>query len=223
MAPPAASRYSRPAVSTMVDPDARTATGGSGRRRAGRRRPAVPGAIGRSSGRAVGHRAGSLAIGAIVRTGRSGAVVRQNGRVVNETVAVPEALGFDNPEAYIPRDRRRALAHRRRDARPGPRRRAVRRHLGVHAADRGAGRRSSGRNAGAEELTAILGDVFHAVIEELDRFGGDVIYFSGDAITCWLDGDDGTRATACALAMQAAMARVGDGHDAAAAARDGWR
>ena len=40
------------------------------------------------------------------------------------------------------------------------------------------------------------------MIAELDRFGGDVIYFSGDAITCWLDGDDGARATACALAMQ---------------------
>ncbi len=41
------------------------------------------------------------------------------------------------------------------------------------------------------------------------RHGGDVIYFSGDAITCWLDGDDGLRATAAALAMQTAMARVG--------------
>ena len=51
--------------------------------------------------------------------------------------------------------------------------------------------------------------MFHAVIEELDRRGGDVIYFAGDAITCWLDGDDGTRATAAALAMQEAMAREG--------------
>ena len=66
-----------------------------------------------------------------------------------------------------------------------------------------------GPQRGAEVLTAILGDVISAVIDELDRFGGDVIYFSGDAITCWIDGDDGTRATACALAMQAAMARVG--------------
>ena len=66
-----------------------------------------------------------------------------------------------------------------------------------------------GPQRGAEVLTAILGDVISAVIDELDRFGGDVIYFSGDAITCWIDGDDGTRATACALAMQSAMARVG--------------
>src|SRR6185295_18971147 len=53
------------------------------------------------------------------------------------------------------------------------------------------------------------GRVFHAVIDELDRRGGDVIYFAGDAITCWLDDDDGTRATAAALAMQEAMAREG--------------
>src|SRR6185295_14025072 len=56
------------------------------------------------------------------------------------------------------------------------------------------------------------GRVFHAVIDELDRRGGDVIYFAGDAITCWLDGDDGTRATAAALAMQEAMAREGTIH-----------
>jgi len=36
-----------------------------------------------------------------------------------------------------------------------------------------------------------------------------VIYFSGDAITCWLDGDDGARATACGLAMQDVIDRVG--------------
>ena len=56
--------------------------------------------------------------------------------------------------------------------------------------------RELGPQRGAEELTAHLNRVFHAVIAELDRYGGDVIYFSGDAITCWLDGDDGTRAVA---------------------------
>ena len=71
-------------------------------------------------------------------------------------------------------------------------------------------RPSVGPQRGAEELTATLNRVFHAVIADLDRFGGDVIYFSGDAVTCWLDGDDGVRATACALAMQETMARVGE-------------
>ena len=65
-----------------------------------------------------------------------------------------------------------------------------------------------GAHRGAEVITANLNRVFHALIGELDRFGGRVIYFSGDAITCWLDGDDGARATACALAMQDTMARL---------------
>ncbi len=123
------------------------------------------------------------------------------------TAAAAEAA-FDNPEAYIPRDRRRSLA------------------TGVPIPDRARGAAifadisgftpltealatELGPQRGAEELTASLGRVFHAVIAELDRFGGDVIYFSGDAITCWIDGDDGLCATACGLAMQQAMARVG--------------
>lgn len=61
---------------------------------------------------------------------------------------------------------------------------------------------------GAEELTHHLNRVYDALIAELDRFGGSVIGFSGDAITCWLDQDDGLRATACALAMQDAISRL---------------
>ncbi|MEP7181311.1 MAG: tetratricopeptide repeat protein [Betaproteobacteria bacterium] len=67
-----------------------------------------------------------------------------------------------------------------------------------------------GPQRGAEELTANLNRLFEALIDDLERFGGHVIYFSGDAITCWLDGDDGARATACALAMQETMDRVGE-------------
>ena len=123
--------------------------------------------------------------------------------------AAPLAATFDNPEAYIARDRRRALA------------------AGVELPDRVHGAAlfadisgftpltealaaELGPQRGSEELTANLNRVFHAVIAELDRFGGDVIYFSGDAITCWIDGDDGTRAAACGLAMQDAMDRVGE-------------
>ena len=118
-------------------------------------------------------------------------------------------LASDNPEAYISRDRRRALAER------------------VELPDRVQGAAlfadisgftpltealadELGPLRGAEELTVRLNLVFHAVISELDRLGGDVISFSGDAITCWLDGDDGSRATACAFAMQEAMERISD-------------
>ena len=51
--------------------------------------------------------------------------------------------------------------------------------------------------------------VFDAVLGELHRFGGSVIYFSGDAVTCWLDGDDGAAAVSCGFAMQRALAKVG--------------
>ena len=61
-------------------------------------------------------------------------------------------------------------------------------------------RARSGRND-----TAYLSRVYQALITELHRYGGSVIGFSGDAITCWIDGDDGRRATASALAMQAVM------------------
>ena len=67
-----------------------------------------------------------------------------------------------------------------------------------------------GSQRASEDLTGHLNRVFHAVIVELDRFGGDVIYFSGDAITCWLDGDDGLRAVACGLAMLDAIEREGE-------------
>jgi predicted ATPase/class 3 adenylate cyclase len=115
----------------------------------------------------------------------------------------------DDPDAYLPGDRRRALAQggtlpdRVRGAALfadisgfTPLTEALAHELGPHR--------------GAEELTAHLNRVFRALIDELHRHGGDVIYFSGDAITCWLDGDDGLRAAACGLAMQQAMDRVGD-------------
>ncbi len=66
-----------------------------------------------------------------------------------------------------------------------------------------------GAQRGAEELTANIGRVFHAVIEELDAYDGNVIYFAGDAITCWIDGDDGTQACAAAEGMQRAIRRTG--------------
>ncbi len=67
-----------------------------------------------------------------------------------------------------------------------------------------------GSQRASEVLTGHLNRVFHAVIEQLDRYGGEVIYFSGDAITCWLDGDDGLRAAASGTGMQAAMRREGE-------------
>lgn len=65
--------------------------------------------------------------------------------------------------------------------------------------------RELGPLRGAEELTRHLNLVYDALINELHCFRGSVIGFSGDAITCWFDGDNGLRAAACALFMQIAM------------------
>src|SRR5688572_17772431 len=47
--------------------------------------------------------------------------------------------------------------------------------------------RTFGPRRGAEELTLHLNRVYDALIARLERFGGSVIGFSGDAITCWFD------------------------------------
>lgn len=106
--------------------------------------------------------------------------------------------------AYIPMDRRHALAMGRQlpDRTNGA---ALFADISGFTPLTEALVRELGPQRGAEELTRYLNLVYDAVIDELHRFGGSVIAFAGDAITCWLEGDDGRRATACALAMQTAM------------------
>jgi len=66
-----------------------------------------------------------------------------------------------------------------------------------------------GPQRGAEELTQYLNQVYDAMIAELDAFRGSVVGFSGDAVTCWFDGDSGLGATACALQLGRAVDRFG--------------
>src|SRR6476660_5169754 len=65
--------------------------------------------------------------------------------------------------------------------------------------------RALGPHRGAEELTRQLNLVYDALIGQVENFRGTVIGFSGDAITCWFDQDNGERAVAAALAMQREM------------------
>ncbi|GAB4118683.1 MAG: adenylate/guanylate cyclase domain-containing protein [Roseiflexaceae bacterium] len=79
--------------------------------------------------------------------------------------------------------------------------------------------RALGPQRGAEELGRQLNQIYDALIDQVDRFSGSVLSFSGDAITCWFDDDphlshprEGSivesataRATAAAFAMQQAM------------------
>ena len=65
--------------------------------------------------------------------------------------------------------------------------------------------RSLGPQRGAEELAQYLNLVYDRLINILHRYRGSVLGFSGDAITCWFEGDTGTLAAACGLEMQQAM------------------
>lgn len=65
-----------------------------------------------------------------------------------------------------------------------------------------------GPQRGAEELTHHLDNVYNALVRQLHQFSGSVVGYSGDAITCWFDGDDGCRAIAAAVGMQSAMKQL---------------
>lgn len=67
---------------------------------------------------------------------------------------------------------------------------------------------SLGSRRGAEEITSNLEAVYTALIAEVQRYGGSVIDFAGDAITCWFNDahtQAALRAVACGFAMQKAM------------------
>ena len=74
--------------------------------------------------------------------------------------------------------------------------------------------REGGRARGAEILTDTITPIFDRLVDRVHAAGGSVIYFAGDAITCWFDDalPEGAgsaaieRAAACAAAMQSAMA-----------------
>ena len=59
-----------------------------------------------------------------------------------------------------------------------------------------------GPQRGAEELTYRMEQIYTGLIAEIHNYRGSVIGISGDGITCWFDGDDGRRATSCAIAIQ---------------------
>jgi class 3 adenylate cyclase/tetratricopeptide (TPR) repeat protein len=116
--------------------------------------------------------------------------------------------GADRPSAYLAADRREALAagrtlpERARGA-------ALFADISGFTPLGEALAQELGSQRASEVLTGHLDRVLHAVIDELHGYGGDVIYFSGDAITCWLDGDDGSRAAATGAGMLDAIRREG--------------
>jgi predicted ATPase/class 3 adenylate cyclase len=64
---------------------------------------------------------------------------------------------------------------------------------------------SLGSQQGAEELTSILNRLFTPLISQVHHYGGSIVAFGGDALTCWFPGEldhAAPRAAAAALAMQ---------------------
>jgi predicted ATPase/class 3 adenylate cyclase len=113
---------------------------------------------------------------------------------------------IDTLSAYLPMDRRLAVASgeslpdRTRGA-------ALFADISGFTPLTGALAAEMGRQRGAEEVLNYINPIYEALVAELYRYRGSVVAFAGDSITCWLDGDDGRRAVACALAMQQIMAR----------------
>lgn len=69
--------------------------------------------------------------------------------------------------------------------------------------------RHHGPERGVEELTALINRICGVLLDAVERYGGSAISFSGDAITCWFDGQAaGLRAAAAALDMQRAIAQI---------------
>ena len=106
---------------------------------------------------------------------------------------------------YIPTDRRESLAHRipLANTLTGA---ALFADISGFTTLTESLSRTLGPRLGAEELTRQLNRVYDALIHETDQFGGSILGFNGDAITCWFDGASGPhRAVTCALALQQVM------------------
>ena len=119
----------------------------------------------------------------------------------------------DSLAVYIPMDRRHALAqgatlpNRATGA-------ALCADISGFTPLTGALTQELGRERGAEELTRTVNQVYTTLIDEVHRYGGSVIGFAGDAITCWFDEsavpsdrahEQALHAIACGVAMQDAM------------------
>ncbi|HEY3312216.1 MAG TPA: tetratricopeptide repeat protein [Anaerolineales bacterium] len=110
-------------------------------------------------------------------------------------------------QTYLPQDRLRALARNETlpDRTSGS---ALIADISGFTGLTEALRQALGTRHGAEELTKHLDAVYSVLIDEVERYGGSVIGFAGDAITCWFDqsqGEPAALATSCAFALQEVM------------------
>jgi class 3 adenylate cyclase/tetratricopeptide (TPR) repeat protein len=122
-------------------------------------------------------------------------------------------------DAYIPIDRRFALTHNE----PLPDRTegaVLFADISGFSSTAAALEQELGPGQGADELMIHVNQLYTELVNQVHLYGGSVIGFSGDAITCWFDqelpkqqdaqGNSAQRATACALAMQEVVGRISD-------------
>jgi len=95
---------------------------------------------------------------------------------------------MESPAAYIPMDRRQTVA-RGEDLPDRTRAAVLSADISGFTPLTEALVKELGPRRGAEKLTRQLNAVYGALIAEVHRYRGSVIGFSGDAITCWFDGD----------------------------------
>ncbi|HUF38754.1 MAG TPA: response regulator [Anaerolineales bacterium] len=120
-------------------------------------------------------------------------------------------------QIYIPMDRRQALYHRT-DLKTRTDGAVLFADISDFTPMTAMLSKEFGRPRGAEEITRLINQIFAALIEEVHAFGGSVISFGGDAITCWFDDqeigseparplfhDARLRALVCGLYMQTAL------------------
>lgn len=117
---------------------------------------------------------------------------------------------------YLPQDRLRALANQNTlpDRPSGA---ALFADISGFTALTEGLRNALGPRRGAEELTRRMEAVYSTLIGEIERHGGSVISFAGDAMLCWFDeegikekgiGDEPSSASALAVACGLAMQRM---------------
>lgn len=107
-------------------------------------------------------------------------------------------------QAYLPQDRLRAIVNGTKlpDHTSGS---ALFADISGFTALTESLRNALGARQGAETLSRQMGEVFSALVAEVEKYGGSVIDFAGDSMLCWFDrGNDGLQASSSS-ALSAAM------------------
>lgn len=92
----------------------------------------------------------------------------------------------ETPLVYVPIDRRYALSHKQ-DMPPHTRGTVLFVDISGFTALTESLAQEMGLKRGAEELMRHLNRTYELLVAQVHRYGGSVINFTGDAITCWFD------------------------------------